>query len=125
LKKPDNLIVIILWEFLSAFVALIGICVVAVFIAVPDILEGLRGSAALPGAAIIFSVSILVLICYIGIAIAGGIGLLKSKEWGRILSIIHSAFGLVSFPVGTAIGIIIIIYLSKSEVKDYFQGGGG
>jgi hypothetical protein len=69
------------------------------------------------------SIAILVLICYISIAIAGGVGLLKGREWGRVLSIAHAALSLVSFPIGTVIGVIIIMYLTKSEVTGYFQAG--
>ncbi len=122
MKKPDNLTVIIIWEFLSVFIALVMLCAVAVFFAFPDILEDMGRSAALPGATIGFSIAIFMLICYIGIAITAGIGLIKGREWGRVLSIVHSTLGLISFPAGTAIGIIIIVYLTKAEVKEYFQG---
>ncbi len=33
-----------------------------------------------------------------------GIGLLKYRSWGRILTIIVSILGLIDFPVGTALG---------------------
>ncbi|HTY36338.1 MAG TPA: hypothetical protein VMH23_04455 [Bacteroidota bacterium] len=36
--------------------------------------------------------------------IIGGIGLIRRKEWARILVIITSAFHLLNFPIGTAIG---------------------
>jgi len=121
-KKPDNLALIAAWEFFTAFAALVGIGIIVVF-AFPDAISENLG-AALPGAAVIFSISILVLICYIGIAIAGGVGLLKSREWGRVLSIVNAALILPSFPIGTAIGVIIIMYLTKAEVKGYFQAGG-
>ena len=88
-------------------------------------LEDIGGSAALPGVTIIYSVAILMLICYIAIAIAAGVGLMKGREWGRVLSIAHSALSLFSFPVGTAIGIMIMMYLIRADVKSYFQGGGG
>ena len=121
MKKPDNLTVIVVWESITAFGAFIGICAIA-FIAFPDAVNDMLGSA-MPGAVFGLSISVLVLICYIGVAIAGGVGLLKGKEWGRVLSIAHAALSLISFPIGTVIGIIIIMYLTKSEVKDYFQAG--
>jgi hypothetical protein len=52
----------------------------------------------------------------------GGIGLLKGREWGRILSIIHAALNLLWVPVGTVIGVLILIYLTKTETQEYFTG---
>lgn len=38
-------------------------------------------------------------------ALIGGIGLLKKQPWARIVLLIVAVFDLVSFPIGTAIGI--------------------
>ena len=120
MKKPDSLIFIAIWEFTTAFAAFLGLGAVA-FIAFPAAMWG----SALPAAIFGLSIAILVLIYFIDIAIAGGIGLLKGREWGRVLSIIHSVPSLFSVPVGTIIGIIVIMYLMKADVKRYFQAGGG
>lgn len=119
LKKPDFLTLIATWQFFSAFFALVGICAIATF-AFPSAVGPLWGQAL---ASVIFglSIAILVLLVYVGIAIAGGIGLLKSREWGRVLSIIHAALSLFAFPVGTTIGILVLVYLTKSEVSEYFK----
>ncbi len=53
--------------------------------------------------------------------IIGGIGLLKRKEWGRILVLIVSFFNLVNFPLGTALGIYSIIILMKEETVTLFS----
>ena len=37
--------------------------------------------------------------------ILAGIGLFKRKEWARILTLIISVLNLLSFPLGTALGI--------------------
>jgi hypothetical protein len=42
------------------------------------------------------------------------------KEWGRITAIVHSALSLFSIPIGTVIGVLSIIYLTKLEVKEFF-----
>jgi hypothetical protein len=122
MKRPDLLILIAIWEFITAFFALIGISAIAVFV-FPDALAPMWGPAV-TGAVFGLSVAVLVLLCYIGIALAGGIGLLRGQEWGRILSIAHSALSLFWFPFGTAIGILSIIYLTRSEVAEYFKAGG-
>jgi len=53
--------------------------------------------------------------------IIGGIGLLKRKEWGRILVLVVSFFNLVNFPLGTALGIYSIIILMKEETVKLFS----
>jgi len=118
-KRPDLLILVAIWEFITAFGALIGISAIAVF-AFPDVIRPLWGPA-LTGGIFGLSIAVLVLLCYTGIAIAGGIGLLRDKEWGRILSIAHAALSLFWFPIGTVIGILILVYLTRSEVTEYFK----
>src|ERR1700756_2191177 len=38
-------------------------------------------------------------------SIIAGVGLLKHREWARILTIILGALHLLGFPIGTAIGV--------------------
>jgi len=52
--------------------------------------------------------------------IIGGIGLLKRKEWGRILVLVVSFFNLVNFPLGTALGVYSFIILLKEETVRLF-----
>jgi hypothetical protein len=52
--------------------------------------------------------------------IIGGIGLLKRKEWGRILVLVVSFFNLVNFPLGTALGVYSFIILLKEETVQLF-----
>jgi len=116
MKKPELLILVAIWEFLSAFGALIGIAAISIF-TFPNIWWG----GVFPVAPIFgLSIAILVLLCFIGLAVAGGIGLLQGKEWGRSLSIAHAALSLFWIPIGTVIGILCIIYLTKSDVAAYF-----
>ena len=73
-------------------------------------------------AILILGIAMLVMVAYFVLALMGGIGLLKGKEWGRILSIVHAALSLFWVPVGTVIGILILVYLTKTEVQEYFSG---
>jgi len=50
-----------------------------------------------------------------------GIGLLKYKEWARILGIILSVLNLLNFPLGTALGIYALIILLNDETTPLFQ----
>ena len=53
--------------------------------------------------------------------IIAGIGLLKRKEWARILTLILSVLDLVNFPVGTAVGAYSIWAMVQPEVVEQFK----
>jgi hypothetical protein len=123
------LILIAVWEFITAFVSLIGIFAIALF-AFPAMLGmwgnnwgsmwGMGGTPMI-GGVFGLSIAILVLLCYLAVAITAGIGLLMGQEWGRVTGLVHSALSLIFPPViGTVLGTLSIIYLTKTEVKDYF-----
>lgn len=64
-------------------------------------------------------VGIMILIAIPGII--AGIGLLKRKEWARVLTLVISVIDLVNFPFGTAVGIYSIWALVQSEVVAQFK----
>jgi hypothetical protein len=49
-----------------------------------------------------------------------GVGLLKRQMWGRVLAIIVAFFGLINFPIGTAIGIYALFVLLQNAAAEYF-----
>ncbi len=49
-----------------------------------------------------------------------GVGLLKRQMWGRILAIIVAFFGLINFPIGTAIGVYALFVLLQNAAAEYF-----
>ena len=53
--------------------------------------------------------------------IIAGFGLLAYKEWARILTIVLSAFELLSVPFGTALGIYGLWVLLKPESEAMFK----
>ncbi|MDB4583073.1 hypothetical protein N9164_07970 [Draconibacterium sp.] len=53
--------------------------------------------------------------------IIAGLGLFKRKEWARILTLIISVLNLLSFPIGTAIGIYSIWALVQTENVELFK----
>ncbi|HEX9902298.1 MAG TPA: hypothetical protein VGB72_05500 [Acidobacteriota bacterium] len=53
--------------------------------------------------------------------IIGGLGLLKHKEWARILIMILSFLSLLNIPLGTALGIYSLVYLMKPEMITLFK----
>jgi hypothetical protein len=54
-------------------------------------------------------------------SILAGWGLLQYKEWARILTIILAIFGLLGFPIGTAVGIYSLGVLLNQKTIPLFQ----
>jgi hypothetical protein len=80
-----------------------------------------------PEAQLVFEILAKVIaVLFIVLSIPGiiaGIGLMKRKEWARILSLILSVLDLINFPVGTAIGAYSIWVLVQPEVIEQFKLG--
>jgi hypothetical protein len=53
--------------------------------------------------------------------VIAGIGLLKRKEWGRILTLVLSVIGLMNVPIGTAVGVYSIWVLVQEETISLFK----
>lgn len=53
--------------------------------------------------------------------IIAGMGLFKRKEWSRILTLVLSVLHLLSFPVGTAVGVYSIWALVQPENVEAFN----
>ena len=123
MKRPDLLLLVAIWQFLNSFLCLIGIAAIAIF-AFPGALGhyGAVNVGSDIGAIFGLSIAILFLLCCIGLSVAGGIGLLLGKTWGRIVSIVNAVLSLLSIPIGTVIGILVLIYLTRTEVREYFGG---
>jgi len=117
MRRPDLLILIAVWKFLTAAGALAGITAIAVF-AFPEVLW--QWGPALTGGLFGLSIATFVLAAYCGLGVAAGIGLIIGKEWGRVLAIVHAAIDVINIPIGTVIGVLSIIYLVRSDVKEYF-----
>ena len=70
------------------------------------------------------TVGITLLIVFTVISLPGiiaGIGLIKFKQWGRILGLIVAVVNLFSFPVGTAISIYALWVLLSQETNQYLN----
>jgi hypothetical protein len=53
-------------------------------------------------------------------AIIGGIGLLKRRDWGRILILIVAGLSLLNFPFGTAYGAYAFWVLLNDQTRPLF-----
>jgi hypothetical protein len=120
MKRPDLLLLVAIWAFLSAFLYLVGIVAIAAF-SFPEAI-GFGYGPANVGSIVGQSIAIFVLLCCFGVSMAGGIGILIAKSWGRIMGIITAVFSLFWIPIGTVLGVLVLIYLAKTEVREYFEG---
>jgi uncharacterized membrane protein len=58
--------------------------------------------------------------------ILGGIGVLKRKEWGRIITLIASFVNLLHIPIGTALGVYTLwVLMNDQSVKIFNPTAGG
>lgn len=55
-------------------------------------------------------------------ALLAGIGLLRRKEWGRILALIVGVFDLFNFPLGTLLAAYTFYVLLQNSAAAYFAG---
>ncbi|NNL77774.1 MAG: hypothetical protein HKO68_15685 [Desulfobacterales bacterium] len=55
--------------------------------------------------------------------ILGGIGLLKRRDWARILVLVLGFLGLINIPFGTVLGVYTIWALLKDETVQHFSTG--
>ena len=115
MKRHDGLVLIAVWDFLTALWLLIPVVAIAIF-AFPDTDDA--------GGYFGLSIATMVLLSLLGISLAAGIGLLTRKEWGRILAIVHAAMSLIVIPLGTIIGALSLVYLTRSEIREYFATDG-
>ena len=70
---------------------------------------------------IIANVIMLITLIFSFPGILAGIGLFKRKEWARILTLILSVLNLISFPIGTAVGVYSIWALVQPENVEAFK----
>jgi len=52
--------------------------------------------------------------------IVAGVGLLKRRNWARVLALVLSIFDLLAFPVGTLIAVYSIWVLAQRETEVLF-----
>ena len=57
--------------------------------------------------------------------IVAGWGLLKRKNWARILAIVVAAFNLFEFPIGTIVAVYVLWVLLQRSAESYFAPQAG
>jgi len=111
IRRPGLVTLLAILDLVGgAFVAFVGVAVVAVAVASSD-----RSDV---------TVTLLVATFYLALGlvqIATGIGLWRLRSWGRLLQIAMSCLGLLGIPCGTVISILILVYMFKSGIKILFS----
>jgi len=103
---------------LSIFGIIIGIIILVILSTIGVLVDDKDANFILPLIGNIIAVFIFLLSVP---GIVAGIGLMKHKEWGRILTLILSVINLLNFPLGTVIGAYSIWALVQNETVDLFR----
>ena len=97
---------------------LVGAAVVFVSVVGGGLLSGDRDAIRITGIVGTLIAAFLTLLAVPGII--AGIGLLRRRNWARILALVLSVFDLLAFPIGTIIGVYSIWILVQREVEVLF-----
>lgn len=103
---------------MSVFFMVIGLAVSA-FLLFGGILSNDAEALTIISVVAVFVGGLMVVLGLPGIA--AGVGLLKRKNWGRILAIIVGLLQLTNFPIGTAFGAYTAYILFQDSAPAYFE----
>jgi hypothetical protein len=121
LKRNDLLVLVGVWCLLNATGAFVVLAALAAF-AYPPALD-LSGAARV-GALFGLSVVTILGLVYFSVAMVAGVGVLTRKECGRVAALVLAAFSLPRIPLGSLVGFLVLIYLTRPRVKAQFQTAG-
>lgn len=112
---------ILSWCFIvySAIIVMVGVGVGSIVL-FGGALSGDREAIFITGAVGTAIACLLIVISLPGML--AGIGLLKMKPWARIVAIIVGVLHILSFPLGTALGIYTLWVLLNAETEGLFRG---
>lgn len=114
-QRPAGVTVLAILSFIQGIVAIVGGFLVAA------VLASVGGGG--PETAAFFAIcsGVIILIGLIDFILGYGLWILA--PWAWTVSVIFAILGLINFPIGTIISIIILIYLFKPEIKAVFGKG--
>ena len=117
----DQHVTVLGWVYIAmnALVALAGLC------SAPFIIGGglISGDSEAMAITTIVAVSVLGFMLLLALpGLLAGWGLLRRKSWARVLTIILGVLNLLSFPIGTIVGVYTLWVLLQSESSALFNG---
>lgn len=109
----------ILWVILGALSLCVALVVFLILFGIAEI-PGLDDIS--PGVLRVIGLVVSSFLALLGLPkIIGGLGLIRHKEWARILMLVISFLSLFNVPFGTALGIYSLIILFNPETVRLFQ----
>ena len=130
-KDQARLLGLFFWIFTGFQILIIAFIAIIYFVVFGAIIATVPHKSGEPGPEIILPI-LLVVMVIVGIMTAlfsipkvvAGFGLRNEKSWARIWAIIASAMAVLSFPLGTALGVWGLIFLLGEDGKRYFESPG-
>lgn len=118
-SRPDGVTLTAIWFIIGSILPLLGALAIVIF-AYPAVLgsETSGTDRYLAVAGVSFGLFVVLLLA--GVNVATAVGLLRLRPWGRVLAMVLAALGLLAFPVGTIVGVLIIWYLLTPEAEAAF-----
>jgi hypothetical protein len=111
----------IIWTTLGLIPSLVGLMLFGGLGIVGSVIGGAPVAVPFIWVILSFLAALFVLLALPGLI--AGWGLLTYQPWARILNIILSAFDLLNFPVGTALGVYSIWAMVHPETLELFEPG--
>jgi hypothetical protein len=112
---------ILAWCFVvySSIIILVGMGIGSIVL-FGGAISGDREALFITGAVGVAIACFLILVSLPGML--AGIGLLKMRPWARIVAIIVGVLHILSFPLGTALGVYTLWVLLNAETETLFRG---
>ena len=112
---------ILAWCFIvySSIIVLVGVTIAGIVL-FGGAISGDRDAMFITGAVGAGIACLLIIVSLPGMV--AGIGLLKMRGWARIVAIIVGVLHILSFPLGTALGIYTLWVLLNAETEAMFRG---
>lgn len=120
-RRADYVTLIAIYQFVSGALYLIGALAMVVIAALPVVL-----AVDYP----VYGLGVTLAVLCFGTLVSGalgiarlvvGFGLLRMQSWARWAAVVLAILGLGGFPIGTAIGVLILIYLLSDEGRAAFE----
>jgi hypothetical protein len=122
-RQLEQHVPILGWLYIisSAFFLMLGLLILAVVAGV-----GFLAISSDPSVPVIVGIVLLVVGAIMTMIFVPGLlagwGLLKRKNWGRVLAVIVAMFNFLNFPLGTTLSVYTLYVLLQPDATAYFQG---
>jgi hypothetical protein len=121
MRRPGGVTLIAIFHFVIGVLDLLGALGILLFAFFP-VANANAGPRGIAWAVFGLGCALLIVVGWALVSFVAGLGLLRLKEWARLLTIGIAVLSLVLFPVGTVIGGAIVWYLVQGDVVAAFHG---